>query len=64
MSQYREFPPEQRFIVQVWKWQTASLEEYGRCGTYEEAEALLAEAKGRYSTGRIVEVRKMFTDQY
>ena len=61
---YREFPQEQRFIVEYWDWQTNAMKERGRCGDYAEAEKMLDNLKGSYSTGRIVEVRKMFTDQY
>lgn len=64
MSKYMDFPPEQRFIIEVWKWQTNKLEEYSRCGSYEEAERILELAKQEFRTGRIIEVRKMFTDQY
>lgn len=61
---YKEFPPEQRFIIQVWDWRKNELIEYARCGSFEEAERLLHQSKGQYSTGRIIEVRKMYTDQY
>lgn len=63
-SIYKEFPPEQRFIIQYWDWKSKELKEAGRRGSYEEAEKLLDQLKDTYSTGRIIEVRKFFTDQY
>ncbi len=62
-GEYEMFPPEQRFIIQVWKWQTKGLEEYARCGTMEEAEKILEQSRSLHSTGRIIEVHKFYTDQ-